>query len=150
RLLVDKLVYLVRSPRRWEVVVFRLFGFTFIKRIIGLPGETVEIRDGDIWINGALVRKTLGECRQMRIPVFDSSHTPADATGYGAWELQPAEGSGGLTSQELHLDGTQPGRPLQAATWRPYFSAKRQSAPICDEYGYNGNQCLPLREVHDF
>ena len=56
-LLVDELTYRLREPQRGEVVVFRfpkdekLF---FIKRIIGLPGERVEIADGKVIIvNGA-------------------------------------------------------------------------------------------------
>src|SRR5206468_1665186 len=50
RLLVNKTAFAARSPRRWEVVVFHLFGLDFIKRLLGLPGETVEIRDGDLYV----------------------------------------------------------------------------------------------------
>jgi signal peptidase I len=50
------------KPRRWQVIVFEHFTMindkkvdtNFIKRLIGLPGEEVHIRDGDIWINGPL------------------------------------------------------------------------------------------------
>src|SRR6185503_2134987 len=50
-LLVDELTYRLREPQRGEVIVFRyprdekLF---FIKRIIGLPGERVEIEGGKV------------------------------------------------------------------------------------------------------
>src|SRR3989338_4114283 len=47
-LIIDELAYLLREPKRGEVAVFRYPLNTseyFIKRIIGLPGETVEIRD---------------------------------------------------------------------------------------------------------
>lgn len=59
-LLVDKTRYLVRDPRRWEIVVFRFPLFperNFVKRLVGLPGEHVEIKDGDVWIDGAVARK---------------------------------------------------------------------------------------------
>jgi len=60
RVLVDKLVTMIREPRRWEVMVFR-FPFaetaSYIKRLVGLPGETLSIRGGDIWVDGGIVRK---------------------------------------------------------------------------------------------
>jgi signal peptidase I len=46
-----------RNPSRQQIVIFRpvIPGETsdVIKRVIGLPGETVDIRDGSVWINGA-------------------------------------------------------------------------------------------------
>jgi len=52
-LIVDELSYRFRQPERGEVVVFKYPLDTtkrFIKRVIGLPGETVEIRNGDVLI----------------------------------------------------------------------------------------------------
>jgi signal peptidase I len=53
-ILVDKLSYRLREPERGEVVVFHPPGRVdnFIKRIIGLPGDTVEIRGHNIYVNG--------------------------------------------------------------------------------------------------
>ena len=54
-LIVDKISYRFREPQRYEIVVFpyRYEKNTYyIKRIIGLPGETVQIVDGYIYING--------------------------------------------------------------------------------------------------
>ncbi|MBI4132727.1 MAG: signal peptidase I [Candidatus Sungbacteria bacterium] len=55
-LVVDELSYFFRTPERGEVVVFR-YPLNpreyFIKRIVGLPGETVEIRDGAVFVANA-------------------------------------------------------------------------------------------------
>ncbi|MBU4398188.1 MAG: signal peptidase I [Planctomycetes bacterium] len=51
RLLVNKLL----APRRWDVIVFKMPEGTqtdYCKRLVGLPGETVVIRDGAVWIDG--------------------------------------------------------------------------------------------------
>ena len=44
-LLVNKNLYALRRPRRWELIVFQFLGQIFVKRILGLPGEWIEIRD---------------------------------------------------------------------------------------------------------
>jgi signal peptidase I len=50
-LIVDELTYRFKNPQRGEIIVFKLpQGQRLIKRIIGLPGETVEIKEGQIKI----------------------------------------------------------------------------------------------------
>lgn len=53
-LLINKLAYRLGEPARGDVIVFRYPldpSRDFIKRVIGLPGETVEIRNGQVLIN---------------------------------------------------------------------------------------------------
>lgn len=53
--LVNRLAYKLHPPQRGDVIVFRLSEGMRIKRIIGLPGETVEIRQGQVFINDQLL-----------------------------------------------------------------------------------------------
>jgi len=58
RLLVDRMAFALREPRRWEVVVFRSpvdANKLSVKRIAGLPGETVALADGNVLINGVRI-----------------------------------------------------------------------------------------------
>ena len=64
QLLVDKLSYHIREPKRFEIVVFPYQyeeDTYYIKRVIGLPGETVRIDlDGNIYINGEILAENYG------------------------------------------------------------------------------------------
>lgn len=57
--LVNRFSYLIGKPKRFDVVVFRYQNSerTYIKRIIGLPGETVQIVDGAVIINGEILEE---------------------------------------------------------------------------------------------
>ncbi|HEY1066795.1 MAG TPA: signal peptidase I, partial [Pirellulales bacterium] len=51
RILVSKIAYMFHDPERWDVVVFKYPGeaqTNFIKRLVGLPNETVRIYRGDV------------------------------------------------------------------------------------------------------
>ena len=58
RLLVNKVTYKLHEPERGDVIVFRpplshnSEATSFIKRVIALPGETVEIKMGSVYVNG--------------------------------------------------------------------------------------------------
>jgi len=55
RLFVNKFIYRFREPERGEIIVFEPRGAPsnkFIKRVIGLPGEEIEMRDGNVYVDG--------------------------------------------------------------------------------------------------
>ena len=63
-LLVDKITYRFSEPKRFDIIVFPFQYDTdtyYIKRSIGMPGETVQIDyDGNIYINGSLLEESYG------------------------------------------------------------------------------------------
>ena len=62
-LIVDKISYRFRDPKRYEIIVFPYKyqeDTYYIKRIIGLPGETVQVKDGAVYINGELLGEAYG------------------------------------------------------------------------------------------
>ncbi len=58
-ILIDRFIYIISSPRRNDVIVFMPNGnknsHYYVKRVIGLPGETVLIKNGVIYVNGAVL-----------------------------------------------------------------------------------------------
>lgn len=67
QLIVDKISYRFRDPKRYDIIVFpfRYEDNTFyIKRIIGLPGEIIQIDgEGNIWVNGEILEESYGRER---------------------------------------------------------------------------------------
>ena len=52
-LVIEKVSYYLHDPERYDIIVFPFTDeVNYIKRIIGLPGETVQIKDGKVFING--------------------------------------------------------------------------------------------------
>jgi signal peptidase I len=79
RVLVLKCQYQFAEPKRWDVIVFKDPAdpsSNVIKRLVGLPGETIEIIDGDIYIDGRITRKPDKLQRELWIPVYDNDYQP--------------------------------------------------------------------------
>ena len=74
--LVEKISYAVGRPQRGDIVVFHhpRGERDLIKRVIGLPGETVEVREGQVWIDSA--------------PLTEP-YVAAALAGAGRWTLGP-------------------------------------------------------------
>lgn len=61
RIIVENISYYLHEPERFDIVVFpNDQGINYIKRIIGLPGETIRITDGYIYINGNMLDESYG------------------------------------------------------------------------------------------
>ncbi len=98
RLIVEKVSYKLHPPQRDDIVVLKVRDEAkelLIKRVIGLPGETVEVRDGKVLINGEpldepyLARPTLGRYGPTVVPpehVFvmgDNRNASNDSRAFG-------------------------------------------------------------------
>jgi signal peptidase I len=92
RILVGKFPYEFGEPKRWDVVVFKYpeeARTNFIKRLVGLPGETLRITHGDVFLVGAdgkttIVRKPPHKILAMMQPVYDTQYV-APQIVQGGW-----------------------------------------------------------------
>jgi signal peptidase I len=106
RILVAKFPYQFVDPKRWEVAVFRYPGgarTNYIKRVAGLPNETVRIQYGDIFIERAgesgfsIARKPPDKILAMMQPVYDNDYVVPDMIRKGwpsRWAPWPVAPSG--------------------------------------------------------
>jgi signal peptidase I len=115
RILVLKYAYLLKGPQRWDVVVFKAppdqpangpqFQTNYIKRLVGLPGETLEVLDGDVFISKdggqtftIQTRPREAQDAMWRI-VYDNDHypqlLPRAAGNEAPWQQPWSELSGG-------------------------------------------------------
>ncbi|HYW80171.1 MAG TPA: signal peptidase I [Thermoguttaceae bacterium] len=121
RILVSKFAYQFSNPKRWDVAVFKYPGgakTNFIKRLVGLPGETIRIENGDIFHRPTaepesrftIARKSPQKLLAMLQPVFDNDTTPA-ILKYGWTPRWQAEGNAASSSTDddyrsFQLDGS--------------------------------------------
>jgi len=106
RILVLKCIYQFFEPKRWDVIVFKNPPepeVNYIKRLVGLPGESVQIIDGDVYIDGQISRKPPKVQNELWMPVYDNDYQPVNrfvptfnrhqwqqpfrADGFSKWEI---------------------------------------------------------------
>jgi signal peptidase I len=101
RILVAKFPYQFAEPQRWDVIVFKYPGdatTNYIKRLVGLPGDTIRIHHGDLWLRQPdgtyqIARKPPRKILAMLQPVFDNDLAPTITKGLGwpaRWRPLPA------------------------------------------------------------
>lgn len=100
RILVSKFAYTLSDPERWDVIVFKFPGNpkqNYIKRLVGLPEETLTIRHGDVYVRptgddqarSRILRKPPEKLLAMRHLVYDTDYQAPSlvATNYPArWQ----------------------------------------------------------------
>ncbi len=116
-ILVNKLHYRLYAPDRWEIAVFDRDGEdkSLVKRIVALPGEEIDIRDGDLFIDGAVARKPRQVQEALLVPVYaDGRDLLSETEGEERGGLQAFTQLGQWTESPEGWLGT-PGEPGQAS-----------------------------------
>jgi signal peptidase I len=107
------------EPKRWDVVVFRYPEepeVSYIKRLVGLPGETLRVWYGDVFIKAKggkdflQERRPLEHQRAMQMMVYDDSHRPLAMAGRPEWRRWVASAPGGWV-EGAKGDGTYAASP---------------------------------------
>ncbi|MCA9262948.1 MAG: signal peptidase I [Planctomycetales bacterium] len=159
RILVNKFAYQFGEPQRWDVIVFKNPSNAkqnYIKRLIGLPNETVRIQSGDIFTKSGdepfrIARKPPEKIRRLLRLVHDTDHIPVEmleddwplpwqnaATNSGPWQISKDRQQYDLDSSAetawlfyAHVppDDWHTGNEMRTSTPRPQL--------ITDILGYN-------------
>ena len=115
QLLVNKQAYLNQSPQRWDIVVFRNPARpteAYVKRVVGLPGERIQIVGGDVVVDGQIARKPYAQQLATRILVHDHDYQPrTDGDFQPHWEAVPTEDS--ASGQTFHANWVTASRSVQ-------------------------------------
>ena len=112
RILVAKFPYQFFEPKRWDIAVFMYPGgakTNYIKRLVGLPGETIRISHGDVFVKPknkdtfSIERKPPDKVLAMMQPVYDNDYLQRDlmAAGWPArWRPAPPDAGAGWQASD--------------------------------------------------
>ena len=133
RVLANRFLYRLRDPRRGEIIVFKTppaaqvkcgAGGTFVKRLVGLPGESLELRlrngDGYVYING----------KPLQEPYIEKARRGA-VQAFGPTRIKPGNyfmmGDNRSQSCDSRMWGTVPRGNLIGKVFATYWPPNRLS-----------------------
>lgn len=159
KVMIDRAAYWGSAPRRWDLVAVRdprVPARLLVKRTVGLPGERIAIRHGDLFANGQPIRKSLPEWRRLRLLVHEQSHSPPESRHLPSrWREDSAAPQWRVEQGRIQFQPNteQPGQEswLEYHHWRCFANPfpRGSEAPVADNYGYNQGETRELRPVAD-
>jgi len=154
RVWIDRVSPELRTPCRFEVIAFRCPEQPeelCVKRVLGLPGESIALRRGDIYVGGRLLQKDYSQVKSCSLLVHDARYQAAPATA--AWRpASPASqwrsdaGQAGQFQFDPRVTGNS-GRSPTGTDWLRY--RHWTGRPITDDYAYNQQLTRTTHEVTD-
>ena len=143
--LIDKSAYLFRRPQRWEVVAFRRptqGGAAAVKRVVGLPGELIQLRDGDVFVDGQIQRKSLAQQRAMRVLIHDANFSPqAKSKPLPRWHNETKKGGWQSADGRFSHPAASSDGPIDWLVYRHWQRLDEQGDvmfhPVTDLCSYN-------------
>ncbi len=155
RVLIVRGAFALRRPRRWEVVALRnprRAEEIVVKRVVGLPGEALEIREGDVFADGAILRKGLAEQRATAILVHDAASRPTRETlPPPRWQPPSASRWRPVADgffRERAATESEPIDWLVYRHWRRLTSGRCEPSPITDVDSWNPSRPRREEDVH--
>ncbi len=80
RIIFNKAVYLIGEPKRGDIVIIKRPLKNYVKRVIALPGDTIEVKNHELYINDELYEQTfISEDSKKRTGNFGPMTVPADS-----------------------------------------------------------------------
>lgn len=172
RIIVSKFSYQLGDPRRWDVIVFKFPGEAqqnYIKRLIGLPGETVKLQGGNVYVKEPgsddfqIARKPDAKLLALLQTVHDADYPAAELvkSGWPKW-WRPNGNDDAWTSDELGQTHTLSATDTDAylrfhhvdpseKDWQDVLEGKEPAMPpdwlgrlISDYYAYNSTQTAAI------
>ena len=140
------------GPKRWDVVVFKNPSdpsINFIKRLIGLPGEKIELIDGDVYANDQICRKTPTAAKSLWFLVYNNDYLP---TRRGQVDPRDLPGWIPFNQKREKLPWDTTGRVLVFHAQKEKTGYVTFNGPIQDFYGYDDpdfqhNQCRIVSDL---
>jgi signal peptidase I len=122
--LLNKTAYWFKKPQRFDIVVFKPpaaadFDGDFVKRIIGLPGETIKVQDGVVYINDKPLKEPFITPDRAPVERFSPFIIPEDEVF--------AMGDNRNNSRDSRSWGALPIQNIKGKAWWRYWPLNRMS-----------------------
>jgi signal peptidase I len=128
----------------------------YVKRVVGLPGESIQLTGGDVLIDGRIARKTLAEQHATRVLVYDNNFVPRDSDRYPRLVFRRYEGRTRLASgwraegtRLVHRPTADASDTIDWVEYRHWDPDRGRYAPVYDFNAYNGGDLRGENVVND-